>query len=127
MAGKQKRPFSISARLKSFRDAGSGLVVLVSEEPNARIHVFIAAIAVVLGALLGIGAEEWRWIIFLIGWVWSAEAINTAIERLCDVVTLERHPGIRVAKDVAAGAVLISAISAVIIGGTLFWPFVFGR
>jgi diacylglycerol kinase len=66
--------------------------------------------------------DEWRWIILAIALVWLAEALNTAIERLADAVTLEPNQNIGYAKDVAAGAVLAASIISVVIGLTIFLP-----
>ena len=79
MTEKQSSSFSFSSRMKSFRDAGRGLVSLVATEPNARIHLCVAILVVVLGFALGIGASDWRWVVFLIAWVWSKK---TALNRL---------------------------------------------
>ena len=67
-------------------------------------------------------AEEWRWNILAIGLVWIAEALNTAIERLADAVTVEPNENVGYAKDVAAGAVLVAAVTSAIIGLTIFIP-----
>jgi diacylglycerol kinase (ATP) len=67
-------------------------------------------------------SDEWRWVILAIALVWLAEALNTAIERLADAVTLEPNENIGYAKDVAAGAVLAASIISVVIGLTIFLP-----
>ena len=91
---------------------------------NAWIHA-VATIAVLLAALLfGISAADWCWIILAISIVWTAEALNTAFEFLADAASPEFHPLIRDAKDVAAGAVLVTAVAAIIIGSIVFWPYV---
>jgi diacylglycerol kinase (ATP) len=69
-----------------------------------------------------LSSDEWRWIILAIALVWLAEALNTAIERLADAVSLEPDENIGYAKDVAAGAVLAAAILSVVIGLTIFVP-----
>ena len=66
--------------------------------------------------------DEWRWVILAIGLVWLAEALNTAIERLANAITIEPNASIGYAKDVAAGAVLIATIVASAIGLTIFMP-----
>ena len=71
---------------------------------------------------LRLPATEWLWVVAAVGWVWSAEAFNTAIERLADAVTQERDARIGAAKDVAAAGVLISSIGALTIGIVLFLP-----
>jgi len=71
-----------------------------------------------------LNAEQWRWIMLAIALVWLAEAFNTAIERLADAVTVEPNEHVGLAKDVAAGAVLAAALFAVLIGTTIFLPFI---
>lgn len=90
---------------------------------NAWIHA--ATTLVVLGAAfaLGISAADWCWIILAISIVWTAEALNTAFEFLADAASPEFHPLVRDAKDVAAGAVLLTAIAATVIGAIIFWPY----
>lgn len=68
------------------------------------------------------GKVEWCWIILAIAIVWTAEALNTAFEFLADVASPEFHPTVRDAKDVAAGAVLVTAIASAIIGTVIFLP-----
>ncbi|MCB9949249.1 MAG: diacylglycerol kinase family protein [Rhodospirillaceae bacterium] len=117
------RPFSIRARLRSFVHAGAGVRFVLTTQHNVRIHLAAAVLAVAAGLALGISSADWRWIIAAIAWVWFAEAANTAIEHLCDVVCPGPHEGVRIAKDVAAGAVLISAIGAAILGIVTLWPY----
>ena len=75
-------------------------------------------------SLLRVAAADWCWIILAISIVWTAEALNTAFEFLADAASPEFHPLVRDAKDVAAGAVLITALAATIIGVLIFWPYV---
>jgi diacylglycerol kinase (ATP) len=91
---------------------------------NAWIHG--AATLVVLGAgfFFHLSLADWCWIILAISIVWTAEALNTAFEFLADAASPQFHPLVRDAKDVAAGAVLISAVAAAIIGTIVFWPHV---
>jgi diacylglycerol kinase (ATP) len=90
---------------------------------NAWVHA--AMTLVVLGAafLFRVSAGDWCWIILAISIVWTAEALNTAFEFLADAASPEFHPLVQVAKDVAAGAVLITAIAAATIGLIIFWPY----
>ena len=82
-----------------------------------------ATVAVVTaGLVVRLSAGEWCWVVLAIAIVWTAEALNTALEFLADVASPSFHPVVRDAKDVAAGAVLITAIAAAIIGGIVFWP-----
>jgi diacylglycerol kinase len=74
--------------------------------------------------VLSVSAADFLFLVLAIAWVWFAEAVNTAIERLADAVTLEHHPEIKVAKDVAAAAVLIASITSVAIGITILVPLI---
>lgn len=78
--------------------------------------------AVVLGFVVRLSANEWLWIVLAIGLVWITEAINTAIECLADAVTLDRGVRIGAAKDVAVAAVLFASLTALIIGLKTFVP-----
>lgn len=109
-------------RLRSFQFAYSGLKALFIGQANARIHL-LATIVVLLAAwYFQITRMEWALIVVAIVMVLAAEALNTAIEQLADVVSPERHPRIKIAKDVAAAAVLLLAIGAAIIGLIIFLP-----
>ncbi|MGQ0559639.1 MAG: diacylglycerol kinase family protein [Sphingosinicella sp.] len=99
-----------------------GLRHFAATEHNGWIHAGATAAVVVTGILCRLTANEWLWIVLAIVLVWLAEALNTAIERLADAVTLEPNDNIRFAKDVAAGAVLMAAIAAVAIGLVIFGP-----
>jgi diacylglycerol kinase (ATP) len=95
---------------------------MLCTQDNAWVHL-AATIAVVIGGLfLRLQANDWCWIALAIMSVWTAEALNTAFEFLTDVASPEFHPLAAKAKDVAAGAVLISAIGAVIVGLLVFVP-----
>lgn len=110
-------------RIKSFGYAFGGLVFALATQMNFRIHL-IAALAVIgLGFYWGVSADDWRWLVVAIALVLAAELMNTAFEHLCNVVQPELHASVKAAKDVAAGAVLVTAIAAAIIGGLVFWPY----
>jgi len=109
--------------LNSFKFAFRGIQVMISTQRNARIHLLITTIVFALGLYLGFTTLEWCLIVFATGTVWTAEAFNTAIEFLVDVVSPEFHPLAGNAKDVAAAAVLISAIGSAIIGILIFAPY----
>ncbi len=114
--------FSFRKRLKSFVYAFRGIGLLVRNEHNARIHLVAAVAAVAAGFLLGITAVEWTVIVLVIGAVLAAEAFNSALEALCDLVSPGYHESIKKAKDLAAGAVLLVAIAAAVIGSVIFLP-----
>jgi diacylglycerol kinase (ATP) len=101
-----ERPFSTSARLRSFVYAGRGIRTMLVSQHNAWIHAVATLGVVVAGLVFGIPRSEWYVLILAIVAVWTAEALNTALEFLCDVASPEFHPLVEKAKDVAAGAVL---------------------
>ena len=114
--------FSVASRLESFRCAFRGAGTLLASQHNARIHLLATVCAGGLGLLIGISRLEWCAIVVAIALVWTAEALNTAFEFLCDVASPEFHPLIQKAKDVAAAAVLLSAAGAAVIGLIVFVP-----
>lgn len=112
----------LSGRIESFRYAIRGIGVMIHSQKNAWIHATISIAVVGAGAFLGVSWRDWCWIVLAIVAVWTAEALNTAFEFLADVASPEFHPLVEKAKDVAAGAVLISAVGAVIIGVLVLGP-----
>ena len=125
-AGRDARAtFSFAARARSFVHAGRGLVVLVVTQHNAWIHLAATTAVIAAGVVFEIARWEWAWLILSIGLVLAAEAMNTAIEALADVVSPEFNASVGRAKDLAAAAVLILAIVAALIGVLVFLPHVF--
>ena len=116
--------FSVARRLQSFRDARRGLVTTLTSQHNAWIHLAAAFIVVILGFVVGISLEDWKSLVLTIALVWFAETINTAFEYLCDVVSPEYNEAVKHAKDIAAGAVLICAAAAALMGAMIFVPYV---
>jgi diacylglycerol kinase (ATP) len=114
--------FSIAARVRSFGHAANGLRLMLVSQHNAWIHAAATLAACTLGAALGLGRLEWCWLVIAIVSVWTAEALNTAFELLCDVASPDFHPRVKQAKDVAAGAVLVSAAGALAIGLAILGP-----
>ena len=106
----------------SFRYAISGMADMLRQEPNARIHCIITVLVVAAGFIFRISAAEWIGIALAIGLVISAEAFNTAIERLADVVQPDQDERIRDVKDLAAAAVLLCAMAAAAVGVIIFLP-----
>jgi diacylglycerol kinase len=107
---------------KSFAYAFTGIKTTFTSETNFKIHLLAAIIVITLGIVLNITVMEWVIIIFCIALVIIIEMINTAIEKLCDVVHKGAHPVIKMVKDIAAGAVLVAAASSLIIGFIIFLP-----
>ena len=114
--------FSIAARLKSFAHAFAGFAFMLRTQHNAWLHLVATIGVIAAGLALQVNANDWRWLIAAIALVWLAEAINTAFEHLCDVVSPEFHPSVKRAKDIAAAAVLVSAIAAALIGALTLAP-----
>lgn len=112
----------IKARLKSFQYAVKGIRLLFQTEPNAKIHLAISILVISGGLFFSINITEWCLIILAIALVLCAEGMNTAIEYLTDLVSPDIHPLAGKTKDVAAGAVLLAAVGAAIIGCIIFIP-----
>src|SRR5689334_7457005 len=123
----ETRPFQFTGRIRSFKYAISGLIRMIRCQHNAWIHAAATIEVVVLGVLFQLTRFEWCWIVVVIAIVWTAEALNTAFEFLADAASPNFHPIVKDAKDVAAGAVLVTAIAAVVIGLIVFWPHVAAR
>jgi diacylglycerol kinase len=108
--------------IESFRHAFAGLAHALRTQRNARIHVLVAVAVIVLGVALGIEPIKWAMIVLTVGFVFVAELLNTVVEAVIDLVTEEYHPLAKTAKDIAAGAVLTAAVTAVIVGVLLLGP-----
>jgi diacylglycerol kinase len=121
---KSDNQFSMSARLKSFGYAARGFIYILRYEHNARIHLFISGVVLIMGFLLHIKRVEWVLVLLCMGFVLAAEMINTAIEKLSDIVSLQKNEKIRVIKDISAAVVLLSSIIAMISGLIIFVPYV---
>jgi hypothetical protein len=107
---------------RSFKYAFEGIVTGIKEEQNMKIHIAIMILVIIFGIILKISKIEWIICITLFGLVISMELINTAVENTVDLITKEKNEQAKNAKDVAAGAVLVSAISSAIIGVIIFLP-----
>jgi len=116
------KPFNIKSRIKSFKYAFDGLIHLFKKEHNSWIHLTAVVLVVAAGFFFKVNTVEWVLLTFAIGLVFTAEAINTSIERLVDLASPERNQLAKEAKDLAAAAVLIAAIIAVIIALLIFVP-----
>lgn len=113
----------LEKRIKSFGYAFKGIASLIKKEHNAWIHCTAIVLVTVCGFYFGITPTEWCIVVICFGVVLAAEGFNTAIERLVDLVSPGFHPIAGDVKDVAAGAVLICAIAAAIVGGIIFFPY----
>lgn len=125
MKTSNSKPFSINDRIKSFGYALQGLKSFFKTQHNAWIHVVATVVVIVAGFLFKVSLKEWIALSFAIALVFISELFNTAIEFLCDKVSPELDPKIKLVKDISAAAVLIAAIVAVVVGAIVFVPKVF--
>ena len=114
--------FTLKKRLKSFKYAFNGIFLLIRYEHNAWIHTFAAICVIIAGCYFNLSQTEWIAIAFAIGMVLAGEAVNSSIEALCDLVSPEYNAAIKKSKDMAAGAVLLLAIAAAVVGLIIFLP-----
>lgn len=115
--------YDLKKQLRSFGYAWKGIQSCVGKEQNLSFHLIAAMEVIIAGIVLGITRTEWIMVVMCIGTVIAAELFNTAIEKLVDLVSPERHPVAGQVKDIAAGAVLICAVAAAIIGLIIFIPY----
>ena len=108
--------------IDAFAVALRGLASMLRTQRHARVHLAASIAVIMAGIILNVSLAEWIALIIVMGLVWMAEAFNTAIETLGDAVTQDYHPLIGRAKDVAAGAVLLAAITATLVGMLIFIP-----
>lgn len=118
----KSQEFSMRARVKSFRFAIDGIAAFFQREHNAWLHMMATVAVFTLAVLVPVTKTELLALVFAIGLVWVAEMFNTCIERVMDFVSQHNHPQIKFIKDLAAGAVLIAAITAFITAGIVFIP-----
>ena len=120
--GKKQQRFSIKARIKSIKTAINGIMIVAKEEHNAWLHIIATLTIIIIASRLNITAIEGSLLIFAIGLVWTSEAFNSAIEALANEVSGAYSIGIKKTKDIAAGAVLISSLTALAIGLLILLP-----
>jgi diacylglycerol kinase (ATP) len=106
----------------SFKYACNGLKVCLKTQANFRTHLLAATVAVATGAALHISVMQWLALMFCISMVLAAELLNTAVEKLCDHITPAHHPQIKIIKDLAAAAVLVTALGSLVTGLLIFVP-----
>lgn len=114
--------FSVKKLVKGFGYAGSGLKAALRSEQNFRVHAVAAILVVLMAVIFNVHAYEWLILIICMGMVMGMELLNTAVEKICDQIMPEKHPGIRYIKDVSAAAVLVVAIGAAAAGLIIFIP-----
>ena len=108
--------------INSFKYAFQGIITSFCTERNMKIHFLIMLLVIIAGFILKITKIEWIVCIILFGLVISAELFNTAIETVVDMIAKEKNEKAKIAKDVSAGAVLVLAISAIVVGLMIFVP-----
>jgi len=111
-----------SREADSFACAFRGIAALLKSEVHARIHLAATVAVLALGWWLDINAGEWMAVVLSIGLVWTAEALNTAIEYVADLAHPDEHPEVKKLKDLAAAAVLFASIAALVVGLIVFGP-----
>jgi diacylglycerol kinase len=127
-AGTSSAPRSPSrGRIAAFRHAFAGCRHVCRAQPNAWIHAAVTVAVFGLGVWLGLGRVEWAVLALTVGLVWVAEFVNTAVEAVVDLASPAVHPLARIGKDVAAGAVLMAAVAAVVVGLLLLGPPLWAR
>ena len=121
----EPKKFSWKQRGNSFSYAWDGLKAAFKTEHNTWIHLALSFTALALGLVMKISSMEFVALIIVMTMVWVAELFNTAIEKTMDFISREKHPSIKLVKDLAAAAVLITALSALIVGAIIFIPKIF--
>lgn len=116
--------YNFKKQLKSFTYAWKGILTCAGHEQNITFHLVAAIVVVAAGFFFNITHTEWMVVMLCIGTVITAELFNSAIERLVDLVSPEWQKIAGEVKDIAAGAVLVTAITAAIVGLIVFLPYV---
>ena len=112
----------LTSRVASFGHALRGWGHVLKTQQNAWIHSLIASVVIGLGLWLGLPIRDWAVIVLTIAMVFTAEFINTAIEAIVDLASPDHHPLAKVGKDVGAGAVLVAALAAIVVGLLILGP-----
>lgn len=115
--------YDYKKQIRSFGFAWKGIRNVVGKEQNLSFHFIAALCAIAGGVVLGITRMEWMVVVLCIGMVIAAELINSAVERIVDLVSPQRHPLAGQIKDIAAGAVLVCALTAMVVGIIIFTPY----
>lgn len=106
----------------SFKHALNGFIYAISSQPNFRFHLLATIVVILLGVIFSISPFEWLILVFTINTVLVVEMVNTSIEAMVDLITLERRADAKIAKDVSAATVLVSATLSVIVALVIFVP-----
>jgi diacylglycerol kinase len=114
--------FAVRKTIKSFGYAFNGLKIMIREESNARIHLFAAICTMIAGILFKVSLIEWIALVFATGFVISLEIVNSAIETIADFISPGKDDMIKKIKDLSAAGVLVSSLTALIVGLIVFLP-----
>jgi len=117
-----EKKFDLKGRVNSFRYAFAGWAYVLRTQHNAWIHALVTILVVAMGLWVQIARQEWAILIVTIMVVWMAEFMNTAVEAVVDLVSPDFHPLAKIAKDVAAAAVLVGAMGAILVGLLILGP-----
>src|SRR5437763_10612344 len=117
----ETRPFQFTGRIRSFRYAIAGIIRMVRCQHNAWIHAIATGVVITAGFFFQLSGSEWCWIVLAASTVWTAVALNTEFEFLVDATSANFHTVVRNAKDVAAGQVLITAVTSSVNVAIHFW------
>ena len=112
----------LKSRIKAILIALDGIKYVFMTQKNTRIHAGFTVVVFILGWLLKISRIEWITLLLVVGLVWVAEFLNTAVEVMIDIVSPEKNQAAKIGKDVSAGGVLIAAIVSILIGILIFGP-----
>lgn len=121
----KQKAFSFQSRFNSFGFAIKGISKFFLQEPNAWIHLVATIIVFIAAMFFSVSDSEMISLVIVTGFVWVTEIFNTAVENMMDFISTERNSKIEFIKDLAAGGVLLSAITAIITGGVIFIPKLF--
>ncbi|WP_303309693.1 diacylglycerol kinase family protein [Hymenobacter sp. BT730] len=122
MASRPQRFRAVRQRAASFGHAFRGVRMALATELHLQFHAGATVAVVALGFYFHLARWEWALVALAVGAVWSAELLNTAVEAIVDLVSPQYHPLAGRAKDIAAGAVLVVALGALVVGGLIFGP-----
>ena len=112
----------LKSRIKAILIALDGIKYVFMTQKNTRIHAGFTVVVFILGWLLKISRIEWITLLLVVGLVWVAEFLNTAVEVMIDIVSPEKNQAAKIGKDVSAGGVLIAAFVSILIGILIFGP-----
>ncbi|MGZ8558195.1 MAG: diacylglycerol kinase family protein [Chitinophagaceae bacterium] len=121
----KQKTLSLQSRISSFGFAFRGIFKFFQEEPNAWIHLAATILVFIAAFYFDVSDNELVALTIVSGFVWVAEIFNTVVERIMDFITLKKEPEIKFIKDLAAGGVLLSALTAVVAGAIVFIPKIF--